>query len=171
MKNRPKKETICWKNKKYDDGSPGRIRTSDQVVNSHLLYHWATEEHPFHPITKRTAKLVGLPKKTGFFTWFFHPLWFKTAPYQRKSRPSMPYPEQTLPIDCKNAPRCAPLPSSRILILLHIIGIIRLISGSIIIRIIGGFLTVPRIVFCLLPIFACINTVAIKLKIVHPEPI
>ena len=28
-----------------DDGSSGRIRTSDQVINSHLLYHWATEEH------------------------------------------------------------------------------------------------------------------------------
>ena len=26
------------------NGSPGRIRTYDQLVNSQLLYHWATEE-------------------------------------------------------------------------------------------------------------------------------
>ena len=27
------------------NGSPDWIRTSDQMVNSHLLYRWATEEH------------------------------------------------------------------------------------------------------------------------------
>lgn len=30
---------------KVENGSPGRIRTDDQLVNSQLLYHWATEEY------------------------------------------------------------------------------------------------------------------------------
>ncbi len=36
-----KRAKICW----LCYGSPGRIRTDDQLVNSQLLYHWATEEY------------------------------------------------------------------------------------------------------------------------------
>ncbi len=33
--------THCY----FNNGSPDWIRTSDQMINSHLLYRWATEEH------------------------------------------------------------------------------------------------------------------------------
>ena len=62
------------------NGSSGGIRTPDQVINSHLLYHWATEEHGKVKEDSLTAQklelynkaFIGMLVKNELFTNYLH---------------------------------------------------------------------------------------------------
>ncbi len=56
----------------YLYGSPDWIRTSDQMVNSHLLYHWATEEYILLNYYQWSKKdFIFSLKKVKLFFYFF----------------------------------------------------------------------------------------------------
>lgn len=57
------------------NGSPDWIRTSDQTINSRLLYRWATEEYIYFKVSEKDFIIILIKVKyflTKFFIFFYN---------------------------------------------------------------------------------------------------